>query len=53
MNKKLLEYIYNQRWCNFKDDIKSNKVKNITLEMAPFNDKKIYFQIQILITTLI
>ena len=43
MNKKLLEYIYNQRWCNFKDDIKSNKVKNITLEMAPFNDKKIYF----------
>ncbi|MBD5405605.1 hypothetical protein HDR59_03595 [bacterium] len=39
----LLKYIYNQRWCNFKEDITKGNVKNIIFKEALFdNDKKFF-----------
>lgn len=39
----LLNYIYAQRWCNFKEDIINGNVKSVVLESAPFdNDKKFF-----------
>ena len=31
----LLNYIYAQRWCNFKEDIINGNVKSVVLESAP------------------
>ncbi len=40
---ELLNYIYNQRWCNFKEDITNGNVKKITLKETPFdNNKKLF-----------
>ncbi|MGN0929329.1 MAG: hypothetical protein ACI4N3_01680 [Alphaproteobacteria bacterium] len=39
----LLNYIYNQRWCNFKEDITKGNVENIVLEDAVFDDGKKFF----------
>ena len=39
----LLNYIYAQRWCNFKEDIINGNVKSVVLESAPFDDDKKFF----------
>ena len=41
----LLNYIYAQRWCNFKEDIINGNVKSVVLESAPFDDDKKFFNI--------
>lgn len=39
----LLNYIYNQRWCNFKEDITNGNVENIVLEDVPFDNGDKFF----------
>ena len=43
MNKTLLDYIYAQRWCSFKNEISDNKVEDIILESQPFDNGKKFF----------
>ena len=44
MNKniEILNYIYSQRWCNFKDEITDNKVINIKFNSTPFDNNKFF-----------
>lgn len=42
-NTELLEYIYNQRWCNFKDEITDNKVENLTFDSGEFDNHNTFF----------
>lgn len=39
-NKELLDYIYNERWCNFKNEITNNQVEDIILESKEFDNGK-------------
>ena len=42
-NKALLDYIYNARWCSFKNEITSGLIDDIILEAKSFdNDKKFF-----------
>ena len=40
---ELLNYIYNQRWCNFKEDITNGNVKKITLKETSFDNNNKFF----------
>ncbi|MCR5506791.1 MAG: hypothetical protein K6F04_02985 [bacterium] len=45
MNKTLLDYIYAQRWCSFKNEITDNRVEDIILESQTFDNGKKFFVI--------
>ena len=41
-NTELLEYIYKQRWCNFKEEIADEKIIDIKLNSTSFDNNKIF-----------
>lgn len=41
----LMEYLYNSRWCNFKDEIEKEKVTDIKFDYLPFDNNKKMFLI--------
>lgn len=41
-NTELLQYIYNQRWCNFKEEITDKKVVDIKLYSTEFDTNKLF-----------
>lgn len=40
---KLIEYLYNCRWCDFKKKIANDQIKSLNLEQLPFDDNKKLF----------
>lgn len=38
LNKEAAEYLSRQRWCNFKEEIRQNKVQDISFESLPFDN---------------
>ncbi len=42
-NNALLDYIYLQRWCSFKNEISAGLVEDIILESKSFDNDKKYF----------
>lgn len=43
--QKLSDYLYDCRWCNFKEEIKDGKIYDIKLEKLPYDDGKKLFVI--------
>ena len=41
--KKIINYINNCRWCDFKEEIEKDEVKNLQLSALPFDDNKKVF----------
>ncbi len=42
-NKILLDYIYDKRWCSFKNEISSDLIEDIVLEAKSFDNEKKFF----------
>lgn len=42
---QISDYLYDCRWCNFKEDIRQGRVSNITFEKMPYDDGKKLFVI--------
>ncbi len=40
-NKNTLEYLYRQRWCNFKSEIANRSVDNIDFKSVPLSEDKL------------
>lgn len=40
MNNDILNYLYNQRWCNFKQEIQNNNIKDISFESTFFDNNQ-------------
>ena len=36
--EKIKDYLYDCRWCNFKEDIKQGRVQNVSFEKMPYDD---------------
>ena len=35
--KNLMEYLHAQRWCNFKEELRQNKISDIELYSVPYD----------------
>lgn len=39
--KKISDYLYSQRWCNFKSEITEHNLRHVTFDILPFDKDKI------------
>ena len=36
-DKNTADYLFRQRWCNFKEEIRLNKIENLSFMSLPFD----------------
>lgn len=42
-NSNMLDYLYDCRWCSFKDDIRNKSIRSVVLQKMPFDDGRKLF----------